>query len=181
MKVSDLTKFLESEKSPEKNLFNNRGYANPSKKKGPKEGPILKANLVGKFTKVLKDAKIETFQDLKAYQKPTELDEKLASLPALKSEIAIRYFRMLAGDENQVKPDRMVLRFINDALGQMVTPDNAARLVQDACKILKKQFPLLTPRHLDHEIWKYESRKGKATGIFVCQRGLISKIVSEVK
>lgn len=151
-KVSDLTKLFESVQSPEENLFNNRGYANPSAKKGR----ILKAELVRRFAIELKDAKIETFQDLEAFTNPTALDEKLCSLPALKSKVAVRYFRMLAGDETQVKPDRMVLAFIKDALGQDVTPDDAAELVQDACGILNHQYPQLTPRHLDHEIWKHQ-------------------------
>ena len=108
---------------------------------------------------MLKSEKIETFQDLTAYDNYEALDNLISCLPALKSKVAIRYFRMLAGDDQQVKPDRMILRFIADAIGKNVDPDDAALLIQDACDILKRTFPTLTPRLLDHEIWKYQRTK----------------------
>ncbi len=154
-KVSEFLDLFSKTKSPEIDLFCNRCYANPR----ARSGRILKAVLVGQFAEVLKSEKIETFQDLTAYDNYEALDNMISCLPALKSKVAIRYFRMLAGDDQQVKPDRMILRFIADAIGKNVDPDDAALLIQDACDILKRTFPTLTPRLLDHEIWKYQRTK----------------------
>ena len=156
--VSDLLDFYSTTNSPEIDLFDNRCFANPSSK----NGGVLKASLVGQFAAVLKGEGIETFQDLRAFANQEVVDEKLSCLPALKSKVAIRYFRMLAGDDEQVKPDRMVLRFIAEATGKNVTPDVAALLIQESCNILKSTFPALSPRLLDHEIWKYQRSKNTA-------------------
>ena len=156
--VSDLLKEIGKHTDPSQKLFNNRGFANPSAKKTV---PTQKADLVHKFAEVLKTHEIETFQDLANYGDPDALDSELCTLPALKSGIGVRYFRMLAGDENQVKPDRMIQRFIKAGIGQSLDANTSATLIQSTCGILKKTFPALTltPRLLDHEIWKFQRHR----------------------
>jgi hypothetical protein len=156
--VSDLLNEIGKHTSPCQTLFNNRGFANPSAKKAPR---IQKEDLVRQFTGVLKAHEIETFQDLAKYGDPDALDSELCALPALKSGIGVRYFRMLAGDENQVKPDRMIQRFIKGGIGQSPDANNSATLIQITCGILKPKFPSLTPRLLDHEIWKFQRQRKK--------------------
>jgi hypothetical protein len=68
----------------------------------------------------------------------------------------VAYFFMLAGDDQLVKPDRMVLRFLAAALGRNVTLKEAQGLVAQACEILALEHPHLTPRALDHAIWHYQ-------------------------
>lgn len=156
--ISDLLKLFEKRNAPEEWLFNNRCYANPSST----SNPVRKAELVKRFAAVLKEAKIETFQDLKSCRDKEALSERLCQLPALSSGIVVRYFFMLAGDEGQVKPDRWILSFIKDCTGESPGADEAAELIQGACSILVKKYPNLTPRLLDHEIWKYQrDKRGK--------------------
>ena len=76
------------------------------------------------------------------------------TLPGQKSGVSWRYLRMLVGLRD-VKPDRMVIRFVTAALGgegDAVTPDTAAGLVTAAAECLGSD-----PRALDHEIWEYQA------------------------
>ena len=63
---------------------------------------------------------------------------------------------MLAGSDNFVKPDRMVLRFLETALSRRVMPQEAAELLRSVAQALSADFPSVTPRLLDHEVWKYQ-------------------------
>jgi len=156
--VSNLLEVLGHHPNPEKSLFHNSGYANPAAKE---ESRILKANLVKQFAAALVAREIDTYEDLKSYPKPECLDCSLCGLPSLKSGVVVRYFRMLAGDDTQVKPDRMILRFLCEALGSSVGTDEAVELVRGASSILEKDFPGMNPRLLDHEIWKYQRGRSR--------------------
>ena len=61
---------------------------------------------------------------------------------------------MLAGSDGLIKPDRMVLRFLEDCLGRLVNAEEALRLCAGAVAELKAQYPAMTPRLLDHKIWE---------------------------
>ena len=111
------------------------------------------------FAEVLKAEKIGIFQDIDKHPDKKKLEDKLRALPASSRGVVVRYFQMLAGDDSEVKPDRMILRFIKAAIGKHVSADEAAKLIQDACAILRKSYPDLTPRLLDHEVWKYQRAK----------------------
>ena len=63
---------------------------------------------------------------------------------------------MLAGEDNMVKPDRMVRRFLSRILGDQVSQNNPHDWLSQALHVLKETYPKLTLRELDHEIWKYE-------------------------
>jgi hypothetical protein len=155
-KISDLINEINEHENPCQTLFNNRGYANPSAQNVPK---VQKADLVHKFAGVLKRYQIETFQDLASYGDPDALDAELCALPALTSGVGVRYFRMLSGDENQVKPDRMIQRFIKDTIGKNLDVNTCVTLIQSACQMLKAKYSALTPRLLDHEIWKFQRKQ----------------------
>ena len=84
-------------------------------------------------------------------------DNEIKSIRGQGSGLTLKYFLMLAGDDNLIKPDRMLEAFfsrfieekkINDALIQQVCEE----LVQK----LFKTYPHITPRLLDHQIWNYE-------------------------
>jgi predicted transcriptional regulator len=151
IKVAELLQATEPPK--QQTLFHNRGYANPAKALDKR---ILKSDLVRKFAEVLIENKVNSFQSLISHDTPVELDQKLCDLPALRSGIAVRYFRMLAGDESQVKPDRMIQRFIQSGVNKNLNVADSATLVQETCGVLKQTYSSLTPRLLDHEIWKFQ-------------------------
>ena len=66
---------------------------------------------------------------------------------------------MLAGDDNLIKPDRMVQRYVGHALGLKAIPQprQAAILVRLAAKELLRRGHQWTPLSLDHGIWKHQS------------------------
>jgi hypothetical protein len=140
-----------------KKIFNNQGYINPRA-----ENPTLKAEICRQFAAILMSFKIETFQDwdlISEAQKENVFRNIVKAAPALKSGVIMRYFSMLAGDENQVKPDRWILRFLRKAVieddGSVSDP---VMIIRDACTLLNPQYPNLTPRLLDHMIWKFQSQ-----------------------
>jgi hypothetical protein len=62
------------------------------------------------------------------------------------------YLWMLIGDDQMVKPDRMVLRWLA-GLGIIVTPDVAAALITLAARELTSSGQPTTPWGADHAIW----------------------------
>jgi hypothetical protein len=53
----------------------------------------------------------------------------------------------------------MVLRFLESALSRSVADKEEAKsLMIAACQQLVAKHPHLTPRLLDHEVWKYQRK-----------------------
>lgn len=117
---------------------------------------ILKSVACFKFAKVLKDYGINYFQDLPPLIGNKGLEDSIKKIPGQRSGLTINYFYMLAGEENFIKPDRWIIRFIESCLGRKVDSNEASSLIMSAHKILVSDFPTLTPRQLDHEFWKYK-------------------------
>lgn len=63
---------------------------------------------------------------------------------------------MLAGSEDFVKPDRMVVRFLEAALGRPVGISEAVELLRDTSRELLPEFPNMSARLLDYEVWKFQ-------------------------
>lgn len=120
---------------------------------------ILKTEAVQRFAVALQEAGIEDFADL--------TDERLIAaeiiirqIPEQKSGISFDYFRMLAGDDNLIKPDRMVQRFIARAIGEApekVGPDRARGMLQGAVTELNARGETWSPRGLDYVVWAHQS------------------------
>ena len=66
------------------------------------------------------------------------------------SGISFGYFMMLLGQEG-VKPDRMIIRFLNKALSRKVSPDEARTILAEAAIRLN-----LSQIQLDHAIWNFQ-------------------------
>ena len=64
-----------------------------------------------------------------------------------------------AGQIIELKPDRIIIAFIEDSIGRNMTVDEAVELIQSARRILSDKYPQLTPRFLEHEIWKHQRQK----------------------
>lgn len=82
--------------------------------------------------------------------------EQWTHVPGQASGISWRYVRMLLGLPD-VKPDRMVIRFVASALGvdeSAVAPERAVTLVQAVADHFE-----VDQRAADHEIWEYQSGK----------------------
>lgn len=117
---------------------------------------ILKADAVNRVAQVLIDAGIATPQDL-AQASPDQLAEVRkcwTTIPGQGSGLSWDYFLMLAGRQG-VKADRMVRRFVADALG-LAEPDVSQReahsLITGAAAHLD-----LSVSQLDYAIWLRQS------------------------
>lgn len=127
---------------------------------------ILKSEAVLNFCKILQLHGIEYLQDLQKLFSNGEmqanliaLERALRSVKGQKSGISTSYFFMLCGDGYSIKPDRMVLRFLKESTSQNVFVHEAKGVLSQVLEILKKTYPVLTLRELDHAIWKYESAR----------------------
>ncbi len=130
-------------------FYKNRNRTSP-------QSGILKSEAVLMFAKVLENYGINYFQDLSGLICDDEFENAIKMIPGQRSGISTSYFFMLAGEDNFIKADRMIIRFIEYCIGRVVDVDQASSLIIGAIDILKEEFPDLTPRKLDHEIWKYQ-------------------------
>ncbi len=117
---------------------------------------ILKADAVLRFATVVRDQGVERFQDVPRLLANPAFEAGVLAIPGQRSGISLQYFFMLAGSDDVIKPDRMVLRFLAAALGREVGVAEAAALLVGACARLQGRFPTLTPRLLDHQIWDHQ-------------------------
>jgi len=122
----------------------------------PRSG-ILKADACLRFAKVLRSFGVEFFQDLAPLAFDPKLDTQLRAVHGQRSGIAIQYFWMLAGSQDLIKPDRMILRFITEALSRpCASTAEASQLLIAASQSLRSEFPGLNARLLDYTIWDYQ-------------------------
>jgi len=126
---------------------------------------ILKAEAVYLFASVLHKHGMNTMKDVPKILWYEDLHHELCkpyaqeilTLPGQRSGISLSYFYMLTGSSGLVKPDRMVFRFLTETLGRDVTDVDSQRLISYASRRLNTGNPQMTPRMLDHQIWKYQS------------------------
>ena len=85
-----------------------------------------------------------------------KFEAEIARIPGQSSGLSTRYFYMLTRDENFIKPDRMIRRFIQAAIGRDLSMQESQKLLVAAHSELVRDYPLLTPRSLDHEIWVWQ-------------------------
>lgn len=130
------------------NLFGNRQRT--SSRSG-----ILKAEAVQRFAAVLLECGIDDFGDI-TDARLAIAETLIREIPGQRSGISFDYFRMLAGADNLIKPDRMVQRYIVRALAvkpERVTPVFAKELLTGAILALEQRGVYWSPRHLDYAIW----------------------------
>lgn len=140
-------------------LFDNR-------KPTSRRSGILKAEAVRLFAKALSEHGLQRLEDAqeavaKAKSEPTvnaSLEKVIRAIPGQGSGISLAYFWMLAGDEGRIKPDTMVLRLLCLALGREIKPVEAQPLLASVSSILQASHPQMTPRLLDHLIWKHQRK-----------------------
>ncbi|MBF9519526.1 hypothetical protein [Mycobacteroides chelonae] len=120
-------------------------------------GGILKAEAIRDAARVLDVEGIDTTTALLATaEDEAQLEQVRKAWCAVKGQrsgITWHYMQMLAGIEG-VKPDRMICRFVADALEvprRSVAPEFAAEIVTAAAPQLK-----MSPTDLDHAIWQYQ-------------------------
>jgi hypothetical protein len=135
-----------------KSVFGNRQRTSPT-------GGILKADAVHRFASALRAHGVEYLQDLLAAAGNEAVERAVRAIPGQRSGVSLRYFWMLAGSDDSVKPDRMVLRFLQAALGRPVAVAEAQGLLGATAERLKTKHAHLTPRLLDHAVWQYQRQQ----------------------
>ena len=65
---------------------------------------------------------------------------------------------MLAGDDNKVKPDRHIRKFIGQITNKNLTDEEIQELFEKAKEILKNKNKFLTVKLLDYNIWDYQRK-----------------------
>lgn len=120
------------------------------------KGAPLKAAAIHEAARRLRELGIDSTDDLRAADADELASAKKAwaRVPGQRSGITWNYFLMLAGTPG-VKADRMVIRYVADAIGaapENVSATDAAMLVK---AVAEKCGHNVT--HLDHAIWRFES------------------------
>ena len=121
---------------------------------------ILKSEAVLKFAAILGKYSVSYLQDIPKIILDNSFEKEVKHIPGQRSGISLKYFFMLSGSNDFIKPDRMVLRFLENILKRPVTPQEAQLLLYEVSNILKSKYPHLTPRLLDHTIWIYQRQRG---------------------
>ncbi|MBB6055371.1 hypothetical protein [Tolumonas osonensis] len=139
-------------KTPEEladSLFESRHRTSPN-------NGILKADATVRFMRVLKQFGVEHLEDVHKVGDSAAFERAIKAIPGQTSGICLKYFLMLAGDNELIKPDRMIIRFLESALNRPVNLNEAVTLVRQACDELKKKYDFMTPKILDNLIWQYQ-------------------------
>lgn len=115
---------------------------------------ILKAEAVICFLKELLNDGINYFQDL---DKITDgFENRIKQIKGQKSGISLQYFFMLAGNDNLIKPDRMVIRFIESIVNEAISQEDCQEILNRVSENLISQGTKISPRELDNAIWNYQ-------------------------
>ncbi len=87
------------------------------------------------------------------------LENKIREIPGQRSGISFKYFLMLAGNYNLIKPDRMIFRYIENIVQEKLNEEKIIEIINKASNFFEIEFPNVTPRSLDHEIWKFQRQQ----------------------
>lgn len=117
---------------------------------------ILKADAVYRVSKLLRDRHVEYLQDVQKILGDPVFETAFQAIPGQTSGISMRYFYMLVGSEDFIKPDRMIARFLEAATHRTMTTTEMHAVLLGVVKLLSADYPQLTPRRLDHMIWSYQ-------------------------
>ncbi|MER7433574.1 hypothetical protein [Pseudonocardia alni] len=117
---------------------------------------ILKAEAALQYAEALVDSSVERYADIPALfddePRLAELTSRLRQVPGNgDSDVRLGYLWMLLGDDDTIKPDRMVLRWLSSVgvLARRVSPAQARSVLTEAAQIMG-----CTAWSLDHAIWQ---------------------------
>lgn len=121
---------------------------------------ILKADASIRYARVLNDAGIVDLESASAAIAAGETDRVSRELRAIPGDgVRTGYFWMLVGDDQGVKPDRMILRFLRRYVGDVSVSDARVLVTALAAELSDEASSSVTPWMIDHAIWTAESRK----------------------
>jgi hypothetical protein len=122
---------------------------------------VLKSYAVLKYCEVLQKYNVNTFADVPGIIGNDGFEREAKNVKGQGSGISTKYFYMLSGEENYIKPDRMISRFIMKAVGKKYGIEESQELIIEAHDYLKQKYKHLTPRLFDYLIWEYQKGQSK--------------------
>lgn len=117
---------------------------------------ILKSEAVIKFLKILQKYEVNKLSDVYKIFSSKEFEIDIKEIPGQKSGISLTYFFMLAGSDDLIKPDRMIIRFLESISGKIVSLTDCQIILAEVSKNLQKNGFDITPKKLDNLIWNYQ-------------------------
>jgi hypothetical protein len=117
---------------------------------------ILKSDAVLRFLKVLVDFKVDTFKDLDKILTNDDFEIEIRKIPGQNSGISLKYFFMLAGSEDLIKPDRMIIRFLEKISDKKLNLRDCQFVLTEVTKKLNSSGFKITPKKLDNLIWSIQ-------------------------
>lgn len=152
LSTSSFLKIISSYSSKEVagTIFENRQRTSPT-------NGILKAEAVIRFAEVLRSFGAEYLQDRDKFMGNKKFKKQIRKIPGQKSGISTKYFYMLAGSDDFIKPDRMIVRFIKENANVEPTLEESQNILTNTSKLLESDYPHVTPKLLDYIIWNYQS------------------------
>jgi hypothetical protein len=126
-------------------------------------GGVLKAEAALRWAEILIYSGVERYRDVPGlFADEVRLDavaERLRAVPGNgMSDVRLGYLWMLLGDDDVIKPDRMVLRWLEGVLGRQPSVPQARDLLAEAAVSLG-----CTPWALDHAIW--QAQRSRRPGV----------------
>jgi hypothetical protein len=144
----------------------------------------LKAEILLELLKVIQSLNIESFQEVQPWltqpDKQHELLSKITKIHGI-GKATSRYFLMLSGDDQMVKPDTMILRFVRNAIGRKIDEIDAVLLIQAVSRRLLPDYPKINPRLLDYLIWSWQRDQPNSGNFTSSRQGRIKIRISEQK
>lgn len=132
-----------------KELFNNLQRTSPV-------NGITKAEAVKRCAVILKNYNIQTIYDFQN-KLTSEIEDEIKAIPGQHSGVSLTYLKMLCGDDDLIKPDRHVLRFLNLDYDNQDDRIYAQKIVEEIVSNLKTKYPHISARKVDYMIWNYMS------------------------
>lgn len=117
---------------------------------------ILKSEAIILFLEVLQKFKIEKLSDVGKIITSEQFEIEIKKIPGQNSGISLTYFFMLAGSDELIKPDRMIVRFLENISGEKVSLNDCQLILFEVTNELKKCGFKITPKKLDNLIWNYQ-------------------------
>lgn len=120
----------------------------------PRSG-ILKAEAVQRAAAALDELGVNTIDQFRRRYDDPAVEAAWRAVKGQRSGISWHYLRILAGVQD-VKADRMICAFVEQALDRAVDPAETRELVVAAHEHLRGEHPKVDLRTLDHAIWTHQ-------------------------
>lgn len=134
-----------------------QGFRN--KQRTSSRNGILKAEACYRIAKVFEKYGIDTLDDFNKYEDKVSLDNDILKVKGQGSGIMLKYLYMLAGDANEVKPDRHMVNFMRRYFPYLTMSvkdhPEIKSIIKTTVSELQKTYPMLTERFLDVLIWDH--------------------------